>query len=93
MSQALQIGKTWAGSMSGQISHIQIIRFENISQSTFNSALTGLQYPTDGGTEEVLRLTFQNGSSITECLKDYSPKGHTVSGVNVDITNRKRVTS
>ena len=78
---------------NGQISHIQIIRFENISQSTFNSAIKGLQYPTGGGAEEVLRLTFQDGSSILNCLKDYSPKGHTVSGVNMDITNRKRVTS
>ena len=78
---------------SGQISHIQIIRFENISQSTFNSAIKGLQYPTGGGAEEVLRLTFQDGSSILNCLKDYSPKGHTVSGILVDITNRKRVTS
>ena len=77
----------------GLISHLQIIRFENISQSTFNSALTGLQYPTGGGAEEVLRLTFQSGVSITECLKDYSPKGHTVSGILVDITNRKKVTA
>lgn len=77
----------------GQISHLQIIRFENISQSTFNSELTGLQYPTGGGSEEVLRLTFQSGVNITECLKDYSPKNHTVSGVNIDISNRKRVIS
>ena len=93
MSQALQIGKVWVAHIKGQISHNQIIRFENISQSTFNSAIKGLQYPTGGGAEEVLRLTFQNGSSITECLKDYSPKGHTVSGILVDITNRKKVTA
>lgn len=94
IARAFQIAKSSTSQyLTGQISHIQIIRFENISQSTFNSALTGLQYPTGGGAEEVLRLTFQNGSSITECLKDYSPKGHTVSGVNVDITNRKRVTA
>lgn len=90
-----RVGLNGAGleGFAGQISHLQIIRFENISQSTFNSAITGLQYPTGGGAEEVLRLTFQSGVSITECLKDYSPKAHTVSGVNVDITNRKRVTA
>jgi len=80
-----------ADAFAGQLSYIQVIRFENISQSSFNSAITGLQYPTGGGAEEVLRLTFQDGSSIVNCLKDYSPKGHTVSGTNVDITNRKRV--
>ena len=95
MAQAIAIGARFDGAdkWNSLISHIQIIRFENISQSTFNSALTGLQFPTGGGAEEVLRVTFQNGSSITECLKDYSPKGHTVSGILVDITNRKRVTS
>lgn len=96
LSKALVIG-TWSTggteSFNGLISHIQIWRFENISQSTFNSALTGLQYPTGGGAEEVLRLTFQSGYNITECLKDYSPKAHTVSGIFVDITNRKRVTA
>jgi len=90
---AFQIGNdSVVGLLQGQISHLQIIRFENISQSTFNSAIKGLQYPTGGGAEEVLRLTFQDGSSIVNCLKDYSPKAHTVSGVLVDITNRKRVT-
>lgn len=44
----------------GQISHLQIIRFENISQSTFNSAITGLQYPTGGGAEVVLCHDWSN---------------------------------
>jgi len=51
--------------LAGQIAYLQIIRFENISQSTFNSALTGLQYPTGGGAEEVLRLTWNSIAGTT----------------------------
>ena len=90
----LMIGALEAGAAyhwQGQISHIQIIRFENISQSTFNSALTGLQYPTGGGAEEVLRLTFQDGSSNANMVKDYSPKGHILSMVNINLDNRCNV--
>ncbi len=78
---------------NGQISHLQIWRFENIAQSTFNSALTGLQYPTGGGAEEVLRLTFSDGTSFANCVKDYSPKNHSLSnpGSTMDLNNRKRV--
>jgi hypothetical protein len=94
LHRQLIIGSYWNGgtdSFAGQISHIQIIRFENISQSTFNSAITGLQYPTGGGAEEVLRLTFSDGSTINNTLKDYSAVNHTITGVNIDSTNRKRV--
>ncbi|MCA0387604.1 MAG: hypothetical protein LCH52_03830 [Bacteroidetes bacterium] len=76
---------------TGQISLLQIIRFENISQSTFNNSIVGVQYPVGGGTEEILRLTFQDGTSILNCLRDYSPKSQTVTAVNIDISNRKKV--
>lgn len=89
-TQGFQIGRVWVAYLQGQVAYVQVIRFENIAQSTFNSALTGLQYPTGGGSEEVLRLTFSDGTSIVNALKDYSAKNHTVTGVNVDITNRKR---
>lgn len=62
----------------GQISKVVRTLYDN---------LTGLVEASEN-----LRVTFQSGYNITECLKDYSPKGHTVSGVNMDITNRKRVT-
>jgi len=64
--------------VKGQITKMIRTRYDN---------LTGYS-----GSEEMLRVTFQDGSSIVNCLKDYSPKAHTVSGTNVDITNRKRVT-
>lgn len=64
--------------VKGQITKMIRTRYDN---------LTGYS-----GSEEMLRVTFQDGSSVVNCLKDYSPKAHTVSGVLVDITNRKRVT-
>lgn len=90
---ALTISANGSVALAGQISHLQIIRFENISLSSFNSAITGLQYPTGGGAEEVLRLTFQDGTSFANTLKDYSPKNHSLSnpGTTMDLTNRKRV--
>ena len=80
-ASGFRIGANASGTetFKGQIAKIVRTLYDNV---------TGFVNP-----EEVLRVTFQNGSSITECLKDYSPKGHTVSGILVDITNRKRVTS
>lgn len=82
-----------SSAFNGQISYIQIIRFENISQSTFNGNIKGLQYPTGGGAEEVLRLTFSDGTSFANAVKDYSPKNHSISnpGSTMDLSNRKRV--
>jgi hypothetical protein len=62
----------------GLISHLQIIRFDNISLSTFNSAITGLQYPTGGGSEEVLR---QDWSMVSGNIAyDQSPKANNLTG-------------
>jgi hypothetical protein len=79
--------------ITGSISHLQMWRFTNIDSSSFNSSSLGLQYPVGGGAEEVLRLTFQNGNSVSGMLRDYSPKNHNVvpSG-SIDLTNRKRTT-
>ena len=92
----LRIG-TWSIGASvkfkGNMSPMQIIRFTNISQSNFDPTTYKIgQSVTGGGAEEVLRLTFQDGTNIANTLKDYSPMNHTITGVNVDITNRKRVT-
>jgi len=86
-----RIGWALAGGgtrLNGLVAVTQVIRFENIALSTFNSAIVGLQYPTGGGAEEVLRLTFQSGVSTTELVRDYSPKGHTVTMVNMSLDNR-----
>jgi hypothetical protein len=56
----------------GQIAHLQILRFDNIEQSDYNPAVQGMQFPTGGGAEEVLRIDWSNVSGTT--VYDSSPR-------------------
>lgn len=76
----------------GKIAPVQIIRFTNIEQSNMNPTTFKVgQQIFGGGAETVLLLDWKDGTTINNTLKDYSAVNHTITGVNIDSTNRKRV--
>jgi hypothetical protein len=90
----LNIGANNIGTerFSGQIGAIMFIRFDDIAASNFvRTTYTPGMPITGGGAEVVLWIDPRLSSSATAMLQDYSGNGNSLTGVNIDTTNRTRI--
>lgn len=96
LTNAIAIGQDRGGSLrfTGLIGAIQIIRFSNIAGSNFDvTNYRAGQQITGGGAKVVLWIDPRLGSSVANMLQDYSGAGNNLTAVNIDTTNRVRITT
>lgn len=87
LTDGVGIGTFSAQYTTGSISQLQVVRFDNIALSNWNSASMDLQSVYNGGADEVLRLEFQNTNTASLFYRDTSPNKLTIVPNNVDMTN------